>query len=85
MFKTKRPEMVREAVQCYSRALEEARPSDPHLRALLHLNRAAAHLALQNYGHALADARATLAIEARALVVALRLPSSRAVSPALKP
>ena len=55
---------VRDAVDCYTRSLA-VRGADARVHAVTRLNRAAAHLRLGNYGSALADCDAALAVDPR--------------------
>ena len=54
---------ARQAVAFYTQALEQ-RSGDSAANAVYHSNRAHAHLLLRNWGHALANARAALALSA---------------------
>ena len=56
---------VRDAVDCYTRSLAVRGVADARIHAVTRLNRAAAHLRLGNYGSALADCDAALAVDPR--------------------
>lgn len=53
----------KEALECYTRGLQDAK--DPALRLALYLNRAHAHLMFENYGHAWEDSVNAIAIDVR--------------------
>ena len=54
---------LRDAVDCYTQSLSVKGVKDPTIHAVTHLNRAAAHLKLENYGSAIADCEAALAVD----------------------